>query len=404
MQTPKVFCLSVASALVLLALARPALGVSIPTASDTSTTAKNTITVAGGKAATLTVSPTQDALVQFDLSQLPANYSASNIGSARLRIYVSRLTKPGDLSVHFVTQASSEAVAGPAPAFDPTPIALVSQDKLGTKRFVIVDVTATVQGWLTNPASNFGFAISAAGATPTLKALLGSKEGPAVGFPAELEVELGAGGGGNNQGTSSFIGGGNDNFINAGASFATIPGGLSNEIGANGSFSLAAGRRAVANHAGSFVWADSTNADFSSTADNQFSIRAANGVFIANDAGNGTTAPIGTRFRDNSVVAWGRVTATGTLDSNFNVATITKVGTGHYKVNLNAPLQSGFSLIPIVTPEVDEAAGNVPPVGAANLRFAVTNQFASGTNFDVYIYNGSFASVDNDFQFIVTGR
>lgn len=171
-----------------------------------------------------------------------------------------------------------------------------------------------------------------------------------------------------------------------------------------GAFSLAAGRRAKAVNTGSFVWADSTAADFSSTADDQFAIRAANGMVIANDAGNAATVPVGTRFRDNAVVAWGRVTGAGTLDSNFNVNAITKLGTGHYHVVLNTSLLSGFSLIPTVTPEVDEAGGNVPPVGAANVRLAVTNQFASGTTFDVYIYNGSFASVDNDFQFVVTGR
>ncbi|WP_028643446.1 pentapeptide repeat-containing protein [Nocardioides sp. URHA0020] len=171
-----------------------------------------------------------------------------------------------------------------------------------------------------------------------------------------------------------------------------------------GAFSLAVGRRAQAVNSGSFVWADGTDADFASTADNQFAVRAANGFLIANDAGNGATVPVGTRYRDNAVVAWARVTANGTLDSNFNVGSITRLGTGHYHVLLSSSLQSGFSLIPTVTPEVDEAVGNVPPTGAANVRLAATNQFASGSTFDVYLYNGSFASVDNDFQLVVTGR
>jgi hypothetical protein len=49
---------------------------------------------------------------------------------------------------------------------------------------------------------------------------------------------------------------------------------------AGGDYSLAAGRRAKANHEGAFVWADSQDADFSSTANNQFLIRAAGGVGI----------------------------------------------------------------------------------------------------------------------------
>ena len=76
--------------------------------------------------------------------------------------------------------------------------------------------------------------------------------------------------------TGGAIGGGTSNTV--GASYATVPGGVENE--ANAQFSLAAGRRAKAEHSGSFVWADSTNADFSSTAANQFAVRANNGVMI----------------------------------------------------------------------------------------------------------------------------
>jgi hypothetical protein len=225
-----------------------------------------------------------------------------------------------------------------------------------------------------------------------------------VGFPAELEVEANGGDGNSNQGNFSFIGGGDDNLINAGAQFATIPGGLSNEIGVNGSFSFAAGRRAVANHTGSFVWADSTNADFSSTQADQFRIRAENGLSLANDAGPNKVVPIGTLFRDNTVVAWGRITSAGVLETNFNVASVTRVSAGRYEVLLNSSLQSGFTLMPAVTAEVDPDGSNVVPTGAANARIAVTNQVAAGIRFEIYIYNGSFNLVDNDVSFIVVGR
>lgn len=198
---------------------------------------------------------------------------------------------------------------------------------------------------------------------------------------------------------AATVGGGEGN--SATGSYATIPGGLNNSAGA---FSLAAGRRAKAVNTGAFVWADSTNADFSSTADNQFSIRAANGMFIANDAGGAKVVPVGTRYRDNSIVAWARVTAAGGLDTNFNVASVTRVATGRYNITLNSSLSSGFSLVPIVTVETDPDGLGVPPTGAANVRLVATNQVAAGNTFDVYIYNGSFALVDNDFQVIVTGR
>lgn len=49
---------------------------------------------------------------------------------------------------------------------------------------------------------------------------------------------------------------------------------------AAGGLSTALGHRARANHSGSLVWADAQDADFASTAVNQFSVRAQNGVVI----------------------------------------------------------------------------------------------------------------------------
>ncbi|HOR72376.1 MAG TPA: tail fiber domain-containing protein [Kiritimatiellia bacterium] len=95
--------------------------------------------------------------------------------------------------------------------------------------------------------------------------------------------------GGGNQNTiqtnawASTIGGGANNTIQTNAHHATIPGGYRNE--AAGEYSFAAGLRAKANHDGAFVWADSSFADFSSTARNEFNIRAQNGVRIQADKG-----------------------------------------------------------------------------------------------------------------------
>ncbi len=50
---------------------------------------------------------------------------------------------------------------------------------------------------------------------------------------------------------------------------------------AGGDYSTALGQFAVANHAGSFVWADSTVAGFTSTAINQFSLRASGGLRLS---------------------------------------------------------------------------------------------------------------------------
>jgi hypothetical protein len=57
---------------------------------------------------------------------------------------------------------------------------------------------------------------------------------------------------------------------------STVPGGANNS--AEGDYSFAAGRRAKANHHGSFVWADSTDADFASERYDQFRVRANGGA------------------------------------------------------------------------------------------------------------------------------
>lgn len=86
---------------------------------------------------------------------------------------------------------------------------------------------------------------------------------------------------------ASIGGGGQSDAINrVTGSFGTVAGGSGNTAGgyavvaggnsnmASGSYSFAVGRRAKATHTGTFVWADSTDADFSSTGTNQFLIRA----------------------------------------------------------------------------------------------------------------------------------
>jgi hypothetical protein len=82
----------------------------------------------------------------------------------------------------------------------------------------------------------------------------------------------------------STIGGGEENTIQRSIHHATIPGGLWNVAG--GHYSFAAGFRAKANHEGSFVWGDSTIADFASERDDQFRVRASGGArFDVNNSG-----------------------------------------------------------------------------------------------------------------------
>ena len=84
------------------------------------------------------------------------------------------------------------------------------------------------------------------------------------------------------RGSRATVGGGYGNT--ASGYYATVPGGSFNT--AQGSYSFAAGRRAKARHNGAFVWADSTNADFTSDRANQFKVRAYGGVhFVTRSSG-----------------------------------------------------------------------------------------------------------------------
>ena len=143
------------------------------------------------------------------------------------------------------------------------------------------------------------------------------------------------GGGYNNEigedSDSSFIGGGSYNTIGSNSTYATIPGGANCAIGDNADYAFAAGRRAKANHQGSFVWADSTSADFASTTNDQFLIRASGGVGI------GTTSPDemlhvsgnvkATSFIGDGSSLAGVVTPTG--DQNFDGGTLFIDSTDH---------------------------------------------------------------------------
>lgn len=92
---------------------------------------------------------------------------------------------------------------------------------------------------------------------------------------------VGGGAGNSAGGQNSTVAGGSGN--RASATYATVPGGVNNQ--ATGFCAFAAGRNATASHGGSFVWADSGSA-FSSSATNQFNIRASGGVRIYTNSGS----------------------------------------------------------------------------------------------------------------------
>jgi trimeric autotransporter adhesin len=153
-------------------------------------------------------------------------------------------------------------------------------------------VGATVAGRITNRAK--GQASSAGGGLLNIASGASATVGGGVANDASGGAAT-VGGGQNNQasGNYSTVGGGHTNV--ASGNWATVPG----------------GRRGKAIHVGSFVWADSTDADFSSQATNQFRVRSTGGVqFVSGDgtgvrlaAGGGSWASISDRSVKENMAA-----------------------------------------------------------------------------------------------------
>jgi len=125
------------------------------------------------------------ALLQFDLSSLPAGTTAGQIASATLRVYVNRIYTPGAVSMLPVASPWSESGVNSATA--PTLGAAVASFSITQGYiYVAVDVTALVKGWVGTPSSNDGIAITASGAS----VVLDSKENDQTGHPAQLDITL----------------------------------------------------------------------------------------------------------------------------------------------------------------------------------------------------------------------
>ena len=185
---------------------------------------------------------------------------------------------------------------------------------------VVFDNYGTIGGGLGNSAGKSGgttddgrFATIGGGtrnfASGEASTVAGGRGNGAIGLYATV------GGGQSNRATGdmSTAGGGHNN--QALGVKSTIPGGYSNI--ASGVYSFAAGQRAKAQHQGSFVWSDSTTASpnyFSSTAANQFLIKAAGNVGINTNAPTATLHVAGTGLFTGTLTVQG-LTVNGPLNA-----------------------------------------------------------------------------------------
>lgn len=181
------------------------------------------------------------------------------------------------------------------------------------------------------------------------------------------ESTIGGGGGNIIESTANYstIGGGSSN-TNRG-SYATISGGFLNT--AAGDYSFASGRRAKANHQGAFVWADSLDSDFASTAGNQFLVRAAGGVGI-NTTNPGATLDVNGSLRVGNGTTVFKNLQAGLAQMASDSATV--------KTNFTFAFPTAFGSVPNVL---------VSPRSAVDVddTFAVTVRRVTKTNCTVNV-------------------
>src|SRR6185437_5475135 len=111
--------------------------------------------VNSGAISNLNVGAGYTALLQFDLSVLPAGTTAAQVSRAVLRLFCNRADTPGKVSLRPVEGAWGEysVTYATLPALgSAAQVVLVGQAGI----YVVVDVTTLVQGWIASPATNNG--------------------------------------------------------------------------------------------------------------------------------------------------------------------------------------------------------------------------------------------------------
>ena len=179
-----------ALALALLAISpHRAAALTVPVQEDTSTTASGLLTSAQGSASLLSVNKNQVAFLSFGLSNpsvVPAAFQSASIRNATLLIYISSLDQPGDLALHacgpFLEKFPEKTL--PPPQTDGAAFYILPAATLRTRSFISVDVTQQVISALAS-AQDLNLAIETASA----RLMLGSKEGVASGYAAQLVID-----------------------------------------------------------------------------------------------------------------------------------------------------------------------------------------------------------------------
>jgi len=162
--------------------------------------------------------------LQFDLASIPATASVSQ---ATLKLYVNAVTTAGSFNVDYVNSAWAENTidASNAPPLGTTIASQVSLTTADKNQYVLINVTAAVQAWLSGNETNNGIALVANG---TFNATFDSKENTTTSHPAELDIAY-AGGDGTITGVTTASGSG----LTGGGTSGTLDLSLTKACGVN---------------------------------------------------------------------------------------------------------------------------------------------------------------------------
>ncbi|MBQ0932659.1 DNRLRE domain-containing protein [Ideonella alba] len=142
-----------------------------------------------GSTQLLRLSPTQTPFLRFDLSGLPGTTQPSQIAKATLVLWPQTVDVAGAVEVQAVNADWNEATLSgsntpPTSGRGSGPSVTVTE----SDKYVRVDVTGLVRGWLANPGTNFGIALAPAATDSNIKISFDSKESRTTSHVAYIDV------------------------------------------------------------------------------------------------------------------------------------------------------------------------------------------------------------------------
>lgn len=176
---------------------------------------------------------------------------------------------------------------------------------------------------------------------------------------------------------NAFIGGGESDTITG--SHGMIVGGLRNRV--SGDYGFASGRRARSTHNGTFVWADHTDADFPSTGEDQFLVRASGGVGINTNSPSSVLTVAGPIASAVATIA-----SNTTLDATYSVVLVSSSPT---TITLPAASSCSGRHLTIKKTDVGASAVTVAAGGSDAIDGAASYALSTQYKYVALVSNGA---------------